>query len=102
MERWDVNLFIKPVKYQSFLKLIYNLMRSVSYIIHHLLVLSIIVGVFGYYVFGTDESGWWWLLGFVLLRSQTYTPEQWGHMYDPSLTIKKDEADAGIKVLLKD
>lgn len=74
-------------------------MRSVTYILHHLMAISIILGTFGYATFYMYHSGWWWILGFVILRTQTYTPEQWGHMYEPRIKIKGEELE---KILLKD
>jgi hypothetical protein len=47
-----------------------------TYLIYIIIWEAMILGVFGYAVFGLGKSGWWMLLA-VLMSSRAYKPVNW-------------------------
>ena len=53
---------------------------AITYMIYIILWEALIIGGFGYVVFGLNRSGWWMLLA-VLLSASAYKPKSWRELF---------------------
>jgi hypothetical protein len=49
---------------------------AITYLIYIVFWQAMVLGGFGYVVFGLDKSGWWMLFA-VFLSASAYNPENW-------------------------
>jgi hypothetical protein len=61
----------------------------ITYLIYIIIWESMVLGGFGYVVFGLGKSGWWMLLA-VFMSSSAYKPENWRQL-NGFLTLKEDK-----------
>ena len=52
----------------------------ISYLVYIIIWEALIIGGFGYVVFGLNRSGWWMLLA-VLLSASAYKPKSWRKLF---------------------
>ena len=55
-------------------------MIAITYMIYIILWEALIIGGFGYVVFGLNRSGWWMLLA-VWFSASAYKPESWRELF---------------------
>ena len=53
---------------------------AITYMIYIILWEALIIGGFGYVVFGLNRSGWWMLLA-VMLSDSAYKPKSWRELF---------------------
>ena len=51
----------------------------ITYLVYIIIWEAMVLGGFGYVVFGLDKSGWWMLLA-VLMSASAYKPKSWSQL----------------------